>query len=198
MKTRTLRTIGTGALLAGALGVAADQAAAAATTTAQTDARHADVPSEIAVPDGHKAYLVSHATGVQIYSCTATATGHAWTFVAPRADLYDKHGRKPIGTHFAGPTWQSEDGSKVVGRREAGATVDSDAIDWLRLSAASTATGPGGGNELAETTYIQRVNTTGGLAPAAASCDAATAGTTAEVPYTADYVFWRARRGRRD
>jgi len=74
----------------------------------------------------------------------------------------------------------------------AGATVDLAAVDWLLLSAASTAKGPRGGDELAATTYIQRINTTGGLPPAADDCDAATA----EVPYTADYVFWTARRGR--
>lgn len=156
-----------------------------------------EVPSRLVVPEGNKAYLVSHAVGVQIYSCNATATGYAWTFVAPRADLYDHRGRKPIGTHFAGPTWRASDGSKVVGARVDGATVDPKAIDWLLLSAVSTAEGPRG-DDLADTTFIQRINTTGGLAPAAANCNAATAGTTVEVPYTADYVFWRARRRRCD
>ncbi len=61
---------------------------------------------------------------------------------------------------------------------------------WLRLSAASTAAGPGG-DRLVDTTYIQRIATTGGLAPPAAECTAATAGTVAAVPYTADYYFWK-------
>jgi hypothetical protein len=144
------------------------------------------VPSDIAVPDGNKAYLDAHAVGVQIHSCN----GSAWTLVAPRANLYD-HG-KLIATHFAGPTWQSvKDGSQVVGKREAGVNVDPTAIDWLRLAAVSTTPGRFG-----ETTYIQRIHTTGGVAPAAADCNASTSGTTREIPYTADYVFFRkARRG---
>jgi hypothetical protein len=138
------------------------------------------VPGDIAVPDGNKVFLVGHAVGVQIYSCTGTA----WTLVAPRADLFGDNG-KLIATHFAGPTWQANDGSKVVGSRRAGVTVDPTAIPRLLLAAASTA--PGEGDRLAETTYIQRIDTTGGLAPAGAC----TAGATAEVPYTADYVFWK-------
>ena len=67
-------------------------------------------------------------------------------------------------------------------------TVDATAIPWVRLSAASTAAGPDG-DRLVATTYIQRIATTGGLAPPAADCTAATAGTVAEVPYTADYYL---------
>jgi Protein of unknown function (DUF3455) len=131
-------------------------------------------------------FLVGHAVGVQIYSCN----GVAWGFVAPRANLYDNKG-KVIITHFGGPTWQAMDGSKVVGRLDAPpVTVDSTAIPWLRLVAASTAAGPDG-DRLVATTYIQRIATTGGLAPPAAECNATTAGTVAEVPYTADYYFWK-------
>jgi hypothetical protein len=144
------------------------------------------VPGDIAVPDGNKVFLVGHAVGVQIYSCTGTA----WTLVAPRADLFGDNG-KLIATHFAGPTWRAEDGSYVVGKREAGVTVDPTAIPWLRLSAASTGSGPDG-DRLTDTTYVQRIETAGGLPPAAAICTADTAGTTAEIPYTADYVFWKA------
>ena len=119
-----------------------------------------------------------------MYSCN----GQAWSFVAPRANLYGDNG-KLIITHFGGPTWQATDGSKVVGRLEANITVDATAIPWLRLAAASTAAGPDG-DQLAHTTYIQRIATTGGLAPSATECNATTAGTVAEVPYTADYYFW--------
>jgi hypothetical protein len=150
----------------------------------------AAAPSAITVPAGNKPFLAGHAVGVQIYACNATARGHSWGFVAPRADLHDGRG-KLLATHFAGPTWQATDGSTVVGKRVAGVTVDADAIDWLLLSAASTAAGPEG-DRLAGTTFIQRLNTTGGLAPPAAQCKRATAGTRADVPYTADYVFWRA------
>jgi Protein of unknown function (DUF3455) len=78
----------------------------------------------------------------------------------------------------------------VEGRAEANVTVDPTAIAWVRLAAASTAAGPGG-DRLVDTSYIQRIATTGGLAPPAADCTAATAGTVAEVPYTADYYFWK-------
>jgi hypothetical protein len=143
------------------------------------------VPDAIKVPVGNKVFLIGHAVGVQIYSCN----GVVWSFVAPRANLYNKHG-KLIITHFAGPTWEAKDGSTVVGRAEASITVDPTAIPWLRLAAASTAAGPDG-ERLVATTYVQRIATTGGLAPPAAECNATTAGTVAEVPYTADYYFWK-------
>ena len=76
-------------------------------------------------------------------------------------------------------------------RRDGDYTPDPTAIPWLRLAATSTAAGPDG-DRLAGTTYIQRTATTGGLEPAAAECNATTAGTTQEVPYTADYHFWKA------
>jgi hypothetical protein len=146
------------------------------------------VPSTIQVPDGNKVFLVGHAVGVQIYSCNATSSSFAWGFVAPRANLYDDNG-KLIITHFAGPTWQAKDGSKVVGSPVASVTVDASAIPWVKLSA-STTPGPDG-DRLVATTFIQRIATTGGLAPPAADCNATTAGTVAEVPYTADYYFWK-------
>lgn len=149
------------------------------------------VPVEIRVPDGNKVFLVGHAVGVQIYSCNATSSGFAWVFVAPRADLFSDKG-KLVTTHFAGPTWQAVDGSRVVGQRVNGVTVDASAIPWLLLSAASTTPGPGG-DRMTNTTFIQRTATTGGLAPAATECNAGTVGTTAEVPYTADYYFWKSK-----
>jgi Protein of unknown function (DUF3455) len=149
----------------------------------QAHPRPPEVPSAIAVPEGNRPYLDVHAKGVQIYSCN----GQAWTLVAPRATLYD-HGKR-IGTHYAGPTWQTKDGSTVVGARVDGVNVDPTAIDWLLLSATPTTNG-----RLAKTTFIQRINTTGGRPPVAADCNAGTTGAQAEIPYTADYVFWKARR----
>jgi hypothetical protein len=134
--------------------------------------------------------MVAHAVGVQIYRCTAAARGFGWSFVAPRADLYGDNG-KHLGTHFGGPTWQARDASMVVARRVAGVNVEPAAIDWLLLAATSTAPGDDG-DRLAGTTYIQRTATTGGLAPAPTDCNATTAGAQAEVPYTADYRFWKA------
>ena len=111
-------------------------ATVAAATLGMTQAAFADpkVPADIAVPEGNKLYLKAHAVGVQIYSCNGTA----WTFVAPRVDLLDRRG-KLLGTHFAGPTWQAKDSSKVVAARVNGVNVDPTAIDWLLLSATSTA-----------------------------------------------------------
>ena len=139
------------------------------------------VPDPIQVLDGSKVFLIGHAVGVQIYSCNGTD----WSFVAPRANLFDDQGELII-THFAGPTWQAKDGSMVVGHTEASVSVDPTAIPGVRLSAASTTPG-----QLGSTTNIQRIATTGGLAPPAADCNAIRAGTVAEVPYTADYYFWK-------
>ena len=155
---------------------------AAATLLITQPASANGVPGTIAVPKGNELYLEAHAVGVQIYSCN----GQAWTLSGPRADLYDR-GRR-IGTHFAGPTWQTKDASKVVAARVSGVNVDPSAIDWLLLSATSTTPG-----RLGKTTYIQRVNTTGGLVPPAADCNAGSAGTVKEVAYTADYRFFKAR-----
>jgi opacity protein-like surface antigen len=160
--------------------VAAVAAAALMAPAAEADQ---PVPADLVPPKGNDAYLSGHAVGVQIYSCNGTA----WALVAPRANLYDRRG-KLLATHFAGPTWQTKSGSSVVGKRETNVTVDSTAIDWLLLSAVSTTPG-----KLGKTTYIQRINTTGGLAPSG-GCDASTSGKTVEVPYTADYVFFKARR----
>jgi len=150
------------------------------------------VPSAIQVLGGNKVFLVGHAVGVQIYSCNATPSGYRWALVAPRAELYDDNG-KLLATHFGGPTWQAKDGSHVVGVVEDRVTVDPTAIPWLRLAAASTAAGADG-DRLVHTTYIQRISTTGGLAPTA-DCNADRAGSTEDVPYTADYYFWKAVGG---
>jgi hypothetical protein len=155
------------------------------------EARTADpvVPSELVVPDGNQLFRVGHAVGVQIYSCNATSTGAAWALVGPRANVYDNRG-KVIMTHYAGPTWQARDGSWVVGRKEAAVTVDPTAVDWLKLSRASSSAGPDG-DLLVATTFIQRLATSGGVAPPAAQCTTGTTGSRVEVPYTADYHFWR-------
>jgi hypothetical protein len=144
------------------------------------------ISGAIAVPAGHKAYLTAHAIGVQIYTCNGTAWGPS----TPDADLYDEKWRH-IGTHFGGPTWAAKDGSSVRGQREAGVTVDESAIQWLRLKAVTPTAGPDG-DRFKPTTYIQRIATTGGLTPPAGDCTSATAGTQRQVPYTADYVFWKA------
>ena len=152
-----------------------------------------DVPDTIRVLDGSVPFLLGHATGTQNYTCqpsSTSATGYAWTLVAPSATLVDDKG-KLIATHYGGPTWQARDGSTVMGARVDGVTKSPDAIPWLLLRAKSPALGPDGGDRLTATTYIQRVNTTGGVAPAT-GCDATTVGAAVNVPYTADYYIYRA------
>jgi hypothetical protein len=183
-----MKNLRTHVLLAAALVAAA--AAGLATQHASAKEPAPEVPAAIAVPAGHKLFLTTRAAGVQIYVCAATPTGHLWSLVAPRANLYNEHG-KLLGTHFAGPTWQANDGSSVVGR-----VVDrvpqTGTIPWLLLEIASHG-GPEEGR-FARTAYIQRLATTGGVAPTE-GCGAATAGTIAEVPYTADYAFWKQKGG---
>ena len=140
-----------------------------------------NLPAGLEVPPGNNVAFHAFAAGVQIYEWS----GSAWVFVAPEAVLCaDAGGNGEVGIHYAGPTWESQSGSRVVGARVAGATVDPTAIPWLLLRAVST-DGPGIFHRI---TYIQRVNTTGGTAPATPG---AAAGTRVEVPYTAEYVFYR-------
>jgi Protein of unknown function (DUF3455) len=147
------------------------------------------VPTKIAVGEGHKPFLIGHAVGFQIYKCNPVGSSYSWVFVAPRAELYGDNGQL-LTTHYAGPKWTAKDGSTVVGARVDGVTVDSSAIPWLLLSASYDA--GSGGERLAGTTFIQRIETTGGLIPPAGECHAGTAEEIREVPYTADYVFWKA------
>lgn len=134
------------------------------------------------VPDGNKLSVHAYALGVQIYSWD----GAKWVFVAPEAALYaDPCYEGQIGIHYAGPTWEANDGSKVVGTRLAGCTPNRGAIPWLKLGAASTS----GHGRFEGVTFIQRVNTIGGTAPADAGLFV---GDEARVPYTAEYYFYRA------
>ncbi len=150
-----------------------------------------NAPQDIEVTDGSVPFLLWHAIGTQNYVCQLVGGAYTWTFVGPSATLYDEKG-KQVATHFAGPTWQAQDGSRVIGAVEASVMVAPDAIPWLRLRAASTVTGPKGGDRLAPTTFIQRVNTTGGLKPTS-GCIAGTVGAAANISYTADYYFYRHR-----
>lgn len=132
-------------------------------------------------PSGSKLVAHYYATGVQIYRWSGTA----WTFVAPEAVLSaDAGGRSKVGTHYAGPTWESVSGSKVVGTVAQRCTPDATAIPWLSLTATSSE-GPG---IFRRVEFIQRLNTVGGLAP---SAPAASVGEEARVPYTAEYFFYR-------
>ncbi|HEY3493299.1 MAG TPA: DUF3455 domain-containing protein [Polyangiaceae bacterium] len=127
--------------------------------------------------------------GVQVYMCTSNASGTpTWTFVAPQANLLSDSG-KLAGTHFIGPTWQGNDASSVVAARIAGATVDSSALPWLLLGATSHAAEKG---MFKDVSSIQRLATVGGLAPTT-GCDAEHYGSIQQVPYVADYVFYKTK-----
>ncbi len=146
------------------------------------------VPENLKVPAGQTLSLVSPATGVQIYECGAIKADPArfeWVFKAPEADLFDLSGKK-IGRHYAGPTWESSDGSKVVGEvkaRDDGPAAT--AIPWLLLAAKSTS----GNGAFGRTQSIQRLYTVGGKAPAG-GCSKAQLGKEARVPYKATYYFY--------
>jgi hypothetical protein len=149
------------------------------------------VPAAIAVPAGNTLFLVGHARGAQVYTCTKSGETYGWTLRTPAAVLYDDAGHAII-QHYAGPTWRANDGSAVVAARIASAPAPTpNAIPWLLLQTVSTTPGNGGGTTLVPTTYIQRINTTGGVAPAT-GCDGAHVGATRSVFYTADYYFYRA------
>jgi hypothetical protein len=149
-----------------------------------------EVPQALRPPPGQTAFVEALASGVQIYECAPKAdqpSAFDWNFRAPEALLVDRAGRS-IGKHYAGPTWESTDGSTVVGEvksRDPG--PDKSAIPWLLLTAKST----GGSGLFSQTRSIQRVQTSGGIAPAQA-CTSDNAKQVARVPYTATYYFYRA------
>lgn len=146
------------------------------------------VAAALAAPAGASPALHAHAEGAQIYKCTAaTGAGAAtWQLKAPDATLYDATGARS-GTHGAGPVWTSSDGSSVRGAKvaEVAAPVPG-AIPWLLLRASSAS----GAGVLGNVTYVQRLNTAGGVAPAG-GCDKTTVGTEVRVRYTAEYYFYR-------
>jgi hypothetical protein len=149
------------------------------------------VPENLKVPATQTLAVVAQATGVQIYECNASKTDPArfeWVFKAPEAELFDNAGKK-IGKHYAGPTWESDDGSKAVGQvKTSDAGPDVNAIPWLLLSAKSAE----GNGIFGKTQSVQRVKTVGGKAPAD-GCDQAQLGKVARVPYRATYNFYVAR-----
>jgi hypothetical protein len=153
---------------------------------------------------------VGHAVGTQNYSCLPSGTGFKFVLFTPEATLFD-HAGKQATTHYFSPnpfeggtiraTWRnSRDTSTVWGA--AGPNDSSSdpnfvapgAIAWVRLTVAGAQEGPSGGDSLTETTFIQRLNTSGGLAPSTGCGSVADVGKQAFVPYTADYFFYTNRR----
>ncbi len=196
MKTSTARWFGrsllvVAAALASACAENAPVAPAGATSArrvaAGTDVsdgnRLPDLPTgceKLAAPEGSTLVFRAFGVGVQIYRWD----GASWRFVNPSATLYadaGSHGK--VADHFGGPTWKSNSGGSVVGTVADRCTPDAASIPWLSLTA--VADGPG---VFQNVKFIQRLNTVGGNAP---SAPGSVIGQPAEVPYTADYLFYQ-------
>lgn len=174
------------------------------------------VAADLQVQPGSHAFMVGHAVGTQNYVCAPSATsttGVAYALFTPEATLFNEDGDQLI-THFFSPnpnprdpnmsaavvadgairaTWQhSRDTSTVWARLhpKGSVMVDKDAIAWLLLDVVGAEAGPTGGDILAKTTQIQRLNTTGGVAPSEGCGSPSDVGHQAFVNYTADYFFY--------
>jgi hypothetical protein len=149
-----------------------------------------DIPEALSAPAGQALAVSARGVGVQTYQCSAAkddARRFSWTLKGPDAKLHDASG-KMLGKHYAGPTWEASDGSKVTGEVIAHDDgPDSSAIPWLLLRAKSSS-GPGVFSAILS---IQRLHTVGGKAPAG-GCDQPHSGKDARVPYSADYRFYKA------
>jgi len=144
------------------------------------------IPPSLQPPAGEQLFLTLHARGDQVYTCKEGATRIAWILKQPDAQLFDKDD-KPFGKHFAGPAWEANDGSRVIGQAAANApSPDSNSVPWLLVHVVRHEGSPG---ILSRATSIQRINTKGGKAPDT-GCDATTTGREIRVPYTADYLFY--------
>jgi len=204
----------------GILSIACATALAVAFTVSLPQPAHAghvtppSVPPEIQVPAGNKAFLEGHGVGTQNYVCRPSGSGVKFVLFTPQATLFNDDG-KQLTTHFFSPnpfeantdptvvgddmirvTWQhSRDSSTVWAQLDAPpAFVTQDAIPWLRLKvppAGGVQEGPTGGDTLTKTTFIQRVNTSGGTAPSTGCNSLMDVGNQAFVPYTANYFFYK-------
>jgi hypothetical protein len=210
-KSKFLRTIGRLSIT----GILVAAVAATAFTIALTQPASADqgitppsVPTDIQVPAGNIPYLVGHAVGTQNYICLPSGSGFQYVLFTPQATLFNED-MEQITTHFFSPNpdeggtvraaWQhSQDTSTVWGRVLPGDSytgsdyVAPGAIAWLLVTIVGDQAGPTGGDKLTKTTYIQRVNTSGGVAPSTGCASSADIGHPAFVPYTTDYYFYRA------
>jgi hypothetical protein len=181
---------------------------AVASTVSQASLADADhvtpplVPPTLQVPTGNKAFREGAAIGTQDYICLLSSSGFVWTFFGPQATLFNKRDEQII-THFLSPnpfengaprvTWQdSEDTSKIWGLAIASVTAQPDAIPWLLVQVVGAEDGPTGGDELSETTFVQRLNTVGGVAPSTGCAASGGVGKMALVPYSADYYYYKA------
>jgi hypothetical protein len=149
------------------------------------------VPTALSVPGSQRLTLKAKSVGVQIYTCRADQSQpsgmgtYAWILKAPEATLFDERGMT-IGKHYEGPTWELNDGSKVVGAAQTTlAPPSGDGIPWLLLKAVRN----DGAGVLTPVRTIQRVETFGGKAPAS-GCDMSKVDSEVRIPYGATYYFY--------
>jgi len=162
--------------------------AAALLVAAPAYAQMADVPAPVQPPAGQKAAMTWTGSGDLTYECRAKADDAAafeWAFVGPDAKLADAKTRTAMGKYYAGPTWEAADGSKITGKQVGIAPASAGNIPFQLVKT------EGGTGAMKDVTYIQRVNTKGGVAPKDA-CTASMKGSKKTVPYSADYVFYKA------
>ena len=174
------------------------------------------VPSAVQVKTGNEVFFVGHGVGTQNYVCVPSGSGVAFVLFTPEATLFNDDG-KQLTRNFFSPnpqehnttpavfaagtiraTWQySNDSSTVWGKVNPGESssdahfVAPNAIAWLLVTVLHAENGPTGGDALSQTSFIQRLNTSGGLAPSQGCTSSADLGNSAFVPYTADYFFYR-------
>ena len=169
-------------------GVVSPTLLAAVSTVLLSSLAAQQIPPQLQPPAGQQLLLQVHAKGDQVYTCKSELTDFIWSLKAPDAQLFDKDG-KPFGRHFAGPSWEASDGSRVIGKAVANApSPDANSIPWLLVTVVSHE----GNGVLSRATTIQRLNTKGGKA-LASGCDAAHVGQELRVPYSADYLFYASK-----
>ena len=147
-----------------------------------------DVPAAVRPPAGQQAAMTWTGVGELTYECRAKAddaVAFEWAFVAPDAKLSDAKTKAAKGRYYGGPTWEAADGGKITGKQVAVAPAAAGNIPFQLVK-----TEPGSGS-MKDVTYIQRVNTTGGVAPSE-PCNGSMKGTKKTVHYSADYVFYKA------
>jgi len=159
-------------------------------TPMRSNYSQAMLPDPVKVPAGHRAAMEATGKGQLTYECrekTAMPGTYEWVFVGPNAILTNRAGTR-VGTYYGPPaTWESADGSKISGTQLAISPGASGSIP-LQLVKTNPAVGMGA---MSGVTYIQRVNTQGGVAPTL-SCDMNNTGKRELVNYQADYIFYTA------
>lgn len=150
----------------------------------------AELPAAVQVPAGHKVAMETVGVGQITYECKTKkdmASEHEWVFIGPDAKLQTRSGAV-IGKYWGPPaTWENNDGSKVTATQVAVAPAGAGNIP-LQLVKANPASGMGA---MQGVSYIQRIATKGGVAPAMA-CGPTNLGSKQVVQYQADYIFWKA------